>query len=181
MLSLCHLILMSLCIAGTLGGGCGKRAPLIDGGRSKKGVDAALVTATIGGEAFVLEVAADEAAQEQGMGGRTVAPGGGMLFVFPVAEEQMFVMRDCAEALDLIYLDDDRRVVCVHAMAPEAPRSAGERPGDAKGNAAYTARLKGYASGGPARYAIEVRGGTGARLGVKAGDVVALGKKGPGG
>lgn len=154
---------------------CG-RADAPAGERPRAGI-ARFETAEIKGERYRLEIAADEPALENGLAGRSgLSPDGGMLFVFPLAQEQMFVMKDCAEALDLIFLDQGCRVLSVHAMLPEAPRGPGESADDAAGNAAYTARLKGYSSDAPARYAIEVKGGSVARLGLKAGDAVHFGK-----
>jgi len=126
-----------------------------------------LATVTIAGTTFQLEVADTDADIDRGLGGRAAIPAdGGMLFVFPDADTRFFVMRDCPTPLDLIYLDDDWRVISTHVMLPEPPRRVGELDG------AYDARLKSYISDGPARRAIEVAGGTISRMSINVGDVV---------
>jgi uncharacterized membrane protein (UPF0127 family) len=75
----------------------------------------------------------------------------GMLFVFPVAAEVSFWMRDTEVALDLAYLDDSGRILAVHALIP-----LDDTP---------------VASPGPVRYALEVRAGD---LGLGVGDVIEL-------
>ena len=125
---------------------------------------------TIGGERFLLEVAADPAAMYRGLGGRTVIPrNGGMLFVHAGERPLAFVMRDCPIPIDVAYLDAEGRILNVHTMQPEPPR----RPGESV--AAYEARLPSYASAGPAQYAIELAGGRFAELGVGKGARIALG------
>ena len=120
----------------------------------------------IRGRVFRVEVAADAAAQARGLGGRgEVAADGGMLFVFERAEWQSFVMSDCQIPIDLVYLDGAGRVISTHAMKPEAPRGVGE------GEIEYVSRLKSYASDGAAAFAVELRGGMVAELGVVRGDV----------
>ena len=53
----------------------------------------ATVTVTIKDEAFTLDVAADEASRTLGLGGRETIPAdGGMIFIFPRAEQQRFWM-----------------------------------------------------------------------------------------
>ena len=109
---------------------------------------------TIGGERFTLEVARDPATQFRGLGGRThIDPHGGMLFVFPSPRATAFVMRDCPIPIDVAFLDADGRVIAIHEMQPEPPRSAGES------TAAYESRLRQYPSGLPALYALETAGG----------------------
>jgi uncharacterized membrane protein (UPF0127 family) len=124
----------------------------------------------IGGERFLLEVAADAPTQFRGLGGRTAIPrNGGMLFVNASPRPLAFVMRDCPIPIDVAYLDADGRVLNVHTMKPEPPRREGESV------AAYEGRLPGYGSAGPAQYAIELAGGRFAELGVGRGDRIELG------
>lgn len=127
------------------------------------------VPATIGGQRFRLEVAADPQAMHRGLGGRHVIPPlGGMLFVYPAPGPLAFVMRDCPIPIDVAFLDPDGRVVNVHTMGPEPPR----RPGESA--AAYEARLPSYPSTGPAQYAVELAGGRFAELGVGPGDRIEI-------
>lgn len=121
----------------------------------------------IAGELFELELALDPARRFLGMGHRrAVARNGGMLFAFPSARPQSFVMRDCPIPLDVAYLDDQGRIVAIHEMRPEPPRRRGEEP------RAYEQRLPGYPSGLPARFAIETAGGRLAELGAAVGQPV---------
>lgn len=151
---------ITLGIAAILAVGCSPR---------RSPPEARFASVTIAGKAFNLEVADTDAAIDHGLGGRSsISPDGGMLFVFPDNEVRFFVMRDCPIPLDLIYLDDDWRIISVHSMQPEPPRGAAESP------EAYDARLKSYSSDVPARRAIEIRGGVLDHLAVKTGDAVRL-------
>jgi len=96
-----------------------------------------------------------------------------MIFVFPEADYQSFVMRDCFVPIDVLFLDDSRFIINFYTMLPEPPRTSEESKG-AHSDAAYTARLKSYPSSAPCRYVIEIRGGRLAQLGVKQGDLVEL-------
>jgi len=66
---------------------------------------AGLVAVMVGGRTLQLEVADDELGRERGLGGRAaIAEDGGMMFVFPRPEWQVFVMRDCPISIDVIFL-----------------------------------------------------------------------------
>jgi uncharacterized membrane protein (UPF0127 family) len=124
------------------------------------------------GRTFWLEPALDDPTRIRGLGGRERIPEGeGMLFVFPRTDRLEFVMRDCLVEIDIAYLDDAGRVVQTYTMAVE-PREPGES------DIAYEVRLRRYPSRFPARFAVEVAGGTLGRLGVKAGDQVVLDTEG---
>lgn len=134
-----------------------------------------LARVTIAGKVFRLEVAADEAAQDKGLGGRThLAPDSGMIFVFPEPLWHEFVMRDCVIPLDLLYVDDNGRIISMHAMLPEPPRTPAERADHPAEDFAYTARLTPYPSGAPCPFVIEIAGGSIEALGVKVGDRVTM-------
>lgn len=77
----------------------------------------------------------------------------GMLFLFPVAEDHGFWMKNTLIALDMIFIGEDGRVVGVVENA--APRSLDLR-----------------SVGAPSRYVLEVNGGWAARRGVRKGDRV---------
>ena len=101
----------------------------------------------IGGHEFLLELALDEADQIRGLSGRDhIEPNGGMLFVFNRAQERQFWMRGCRVPIDIIFLDDGARIVAMHEMQPPPARS--DDP------------LRTYPSIWPARFAIELAGGT---------------------
>ena len=123
----------------------------------------------LGGETFTLELAADPDTRHLGLSGRArIGRNHGMLFVYRGAAPRGMVMRDCPVPIDVAFLDADGRIVALSAMAPEAPRAAGEP------RSAYEARLPIHRSGVPARFAIEVAGGRLASLGVVVGDKIAL-------
>jgi len=69
-------------------------------------------------------------------------------------------MKNCLIDLDVIFLDGEGRVVSWTTMQAPNP----ERPDSA---------LARYPSGGPARFAIEVRAGTADKLGLEAGQRIA--------
>jgi uncharacterized membrane protein (UPF0127 family)/Skp family chaperone for outer membrane proteins len=105
----------------------------------------------IGSKIFTLEIAADDASREHGLMERnTIAPDHGMIFVFPLAEEQQFWMHHTRFPLDIIYADNHARVVSISAMK------------------AYDET--GIDSNGPSKYAIELPAGQAAETGVKPGD-----------
>jgi uncharacterized membrane protein (UPF0127 family) len=125
------------------------------------------VPATIAGQAFQLELAADPIVRHRGLGGRSEIPrDGGMLFAFRRAEEMAFVMRDCLVPIDIAFLDAAGRVLAIHTMRVEPARRPGEDALD------YEERLPRYASGGPAQFAVETAGGRLAELGLRPGQRV---------
>lgn len=124
---------------------------------------------TIKGERFYLEPAVTQQQQSLGLGGRdSIDPDGGMIFYFPVPQQREFVMRDCLVPIDLAFTDDTGRIVALHAMTVEPPRAEGES------DMQYELRLKRYPSRYRVRVAIEVAGGTWARLGLAEGDRVSF-------
>ena len=107
-----------------------------------------------------VELALTEQARHHGLSGRDSVPEGtGMLFVFPQEQELSFYMKDCKVPIDIAFISADLYVVRTYAMLVEA-------------DPAHPVVL--YNSDTPAKYALEVAGGTFARLGVKEGDKVEL-------
>lgn len=126
---------------------------------------------TIAGRTFRLRRAADDASRERGLGGvAELAPDEGMLFVFTDAQVRSFWMKDCTIDIDVAFLDNGGRVVAVQTMRAIAPRGPDES------EAAYEARLRPTAawSNWPARFAIELRAGAFAELGVEVDDLIEL-------
>ena len=119
----------------------------------------------IRGKTFHLTPAIDPGAREKGLGGVTeIPPDGGMIFAFTSTRTLSFVMRDCTIPIDVAFLTENGTVLSWHAMVPEAPQQLGEE------QIAYEIRLKKYSSGYPARFAVEVAGGTFGQLGLTVGD-----------
>jgi uncharacterized membrane protein (UPF0127 family) len=140
---------------------------------------------TIGGKSFRLELANADETRFHGLSGRTTIPeDGGMLFVFTarMVGRHGFLMRDCPVPIDIIYLDPSGRIVGMHKMVPEPPRSEAEKvltvtpgyPAWTASNQAYESRLKKYMSTYPAQFVIELKGNTLDSLKLKDGDKVIL-------
>lgn len=138
----------------TIVAGCGKPDP----GRIE-----------IAGEAFSLNIAADDASRSRGLGGVASIPtDGGMLFAFRRPEPQGFWMRDCITDMDILYVDPQGFVVSAYTMKAEPPRAVDEP------EQAYFDRLERYPSGKPAQFVIELKAGTIGRLGIGPGTKVTL-------
>jgi uncharacterized membrane protein (UPF0127 family) len=148
--------------------GCeGKATP------AKKNEPPKSTSVTVGGKTYALETALTPSKQFQGLSGRTDIPAdGGMVFVFPRAEERYFVMRDCPVPIDIVFLDAKMRVTAWHEMKPETPRTEAEKSGPAA--QAYEQRLVKYHSKFPAQYVLEFKGGTVKGLNLKEGQVIEL-------
>lgn len=126
---------------------------------SKKGVEPTVprvVVETAAGarHAVRVEVARTEPERRRGLMDRSSLPDdAGMLFLFDETAEQAFWMKDTLLPLDMIFLDDEGRVVGIVESA--APRTLTSR-----------------SVGAPSRYVLEVNGGWSRARGVKAGDRV---------
>ena len=113
----------------------------------------------IGGHAFTLELATTREEHHQGLFNRDhLLPDAGMLFVFTEESILAFWMKDTLIPLDILFLDQDRRIVDILTMTPQ--------PG------VPTDELTVYRSALPAMYAVEVNAGTAAELGLAPGMVV---------
>jgi uncharacterized membrane protein (UPF0127 family) len=124
---------------------------------------------TINGETFVVEVARDPAAREQGLMHREEVPAdGGMLFIFPNAEQRAFWMGNCLVDIDIAFIDAGGRVTAIHTMKAESPRRTDETEAD------YRRRLPEYPSGYPAQFALELKAGSLDRLNVRIEDKITL-------
>lgn len=96
-----------------------------------------------GGETITVELADTPERRAYGyMFVREVKPGHGMIFIYPEKRPGMsFWMRNTRVSLDLLYLDDDGRIVNIHQNMK--PRS--DEPG--------------YPAAGPCRFVLELPGG----------------------
>ena len=124
---------------------------------------------TIAGQEFVLEVVTTEDAIQRGLGGRAAVPdNGGMLFVFPVAKKKRFWMKDCLIDIDIMFLSKLGRITAIHEMKAEPLKTEDESQFD------YEQRLKGYSSIATAQFAIELKAGRIAELGLQPGQQIDL-------
>ena len=114
-----------------------------------------LTVATAGGpQKFKIELALSGAQMEQGlMFRRSLAPDAGMLFDFKTSTTVTMWMKNTLIPLDMLFLDAHGRIIDIHERA--VPLS-----------------MDIIAAAAPARYVIELNGGTAARLGIKPGDQV---------
>jgi uncharacterized membrane protein (UPF0127 family) len=112
-----------------------------------------LTIATSGGpRKFTIELALSDAQMEQGlMFRRSLAPDAGMLFDFKVPTNVTMWMKNTLIPLDMLFLDAHGRIFDIHERA--VPMSTDI-----------------IAAKGPARYVVELNGGTASRLGIKPGD-----------
>ena len=109
---------------------------------------------TIGTSVFHVQIAGTEALREHGlMGVKTLAPGGGMLFLWKDVAPREFYMKDTLIPLDLISIRA-RRVVGVATMVPCKAEPC-----------LITTTL-------PADAALEIEAGTAKRAGIAAGALV---------
>ena len=113
------------------------------------------------GERFNVEIADDEAERNRGLMFRDqMAADAGMLFLYDVEQPLAFWMKNTRIPLDILYFDQDRRLVSARKGVP--PCSLGDR-------------CPPYPSAAPALYVLELNAGTAARLGVTDGDELVFG------
>ena len=153
--------------------GCETTKP---GGKPNSATMPTTTTVTIGGKPFTLELALENAKRFKGLSGRTSIPAdGGMLFVFPYAVQQSFVMRDCPVDIDIIYLDPTMKITAWHEMKAGPVRTEQEKLLDITGmNREYEEKLTKYSSKFAAQYVIELKGGTIASMELKEGQKIEL-------
>src|SRR5437899_4092397 len=109
------------------------------------------------GYAVTVEVAADDATRQQGLMYRDrLPPEGGMIFFFPQSGHYPFWMKNTLIPLDLIWIDDTKRIVHVAHDIP--PCKADPCPS--------------YPPNAMARYVLEVAAGEAARHGLANGQTL---------
>lgn len=109
-----------------------------------------------------VEVASTPEQSERGLGYRdAMAADAGMLFDLHETRVQEFWMKGMRFALDLVWIDEDRRVVAVTAGVPPQPGAA-------------DAEQHRYAPPVAVRYVLEINAGAAARLGLGAGTQLAF-------
>ncbi len=120
----------------------------------------------LAGRVFRLELALDDEQRALGLMWRErLADDEGMLFVFPNRDpypvELGFWMKNCLIPIDVIFINPDGFITAIHEMEPPEPGTP-------------DSELPGYYSNGPAQFAIEIRGGLAAELGLQVGDYIEL-------
>jgi uncharacterized membrane protein (UPF0127 family) len=113
------------------------------------------ITLKAAGTALTVEVARTEAEREHGLMGRTdLGPRNGMIFVFDRDDHLTFWMKDTPTPLSIAFLSPEGRVLEIADMQPFSEKI-------------IRSRLS-------ARYALEMRQGAFADLGVSEGDMIQL-------
>ena len=109
------------------------------------------------GAVYSVEVPQTKEGRERGLMFRPrLEPKTGMLFVFSTLDRHLIWMKNCLIALDLVWLDDAKRVVAIRAEAP--PCVADPCPI--------------YSSPVPSRYVLEIPSGASRAEGLAVGGVV---------
>ena len=115
----------------------------------------------IGGQRYAVEVSDDDTERARGLMFRdAMANDSGMLFIHDAEEPQAYWMKNTRIPLDILYIDDDRKLVAQQRDVP--PCSLGDA-------------CPSYPSEAPARYVLELNAGEAARLGLKDGAEVRFG------
>ena len=115
----------------------------------------------LAGQRYEVELATDDHSRAQGLMYRTQLPAGrGMLFIHDSQQWQAYWMKNTRIALDILYFDNDLRLVSQQRNVPPCPPRS-ECPA--------------YPSKGPARYVLELNAGHAARLQLQDGERLILG------
>ncbi|MDP6514509.1 MAG: DUF192 domain-containing protein [SAR202 cluster bacterium] len=113
-------------------------------------------TVTIGGVAFNLDVAADDASLARGLSNRTLlAQDAGMLFVFPTEELVTFWMKDMLFDVDVLFINSSGSIIDIQTMQTES--------------GVVDEQLTRYQSSGPALFALEINAGLAEQFGFQVG------------
>lgn len=104
----------------------------------------------LAGQRYQVELAQDDATRARGLMFRDAMQADhGMLFIHEREEPQAYWMKNCKIALDILYFDEQRRLVAQQRDVP--PCSAGDN-------------CPAYPSKRPARYVLELNAGQAAQL-----------------
>ena len=113
------------------------------------------VALTVAGQSLSVEVARTEAQREHGlMGRRDLGPRDGMIFVFDRDDHLAFWMKDTPTPLSIAFISAEGRILQIEDMQPFS-------------HAIIQSRMS-------ARYALEMRQGAFASLGIKEGDGISF-------
>lgn len=115
----------------------------------------------LAGKRYQVELATDDHSRAQGLMYRTHLPAErGMLFIHDRQEWQAYWMKNTRIALDILYFDNQLRLVSQQRDVPPCPPRSDCPP---------------YPSEGPARYVLELNAGHAARLQLRNGERLILG------
>lgn len=115
----------------------------------------------LAGQRYQVEIADDDGERARGLMFRDALPAGhGMLFIHDAEMPLAYWMKNTRIPLDILYFDDQRRLVSQQRGVP--PCSAGDR-------------CPPYPSTAPARYVLELNAGEAERLGLQDGAVLRFG------
>lgn len=117
-------------------------------------------TITIGSRGYEIEIADTSISRMRGLSGRdALAPGSGMLFIFPLAAKYGFWMKDMKFALDFVWIRDGVVVETMERVPPPVPGSS-------------LTSLKTYKPSQSIDMVLEIAAGEVEKAGIKAGDPV---------
>ncbi len=112
---------------------------------------------TLKGQSFVVELANDNNSRAMGLMFREeMATDAGMLFIFPDSYPRAFWMKNTLIPLDILYFDEDRKLVSISEKTPPCKNT--------------TTRCPNYPSGKAAKYVLEINSGLSEKYGFSAGD-----------
>ena len=115
----------------------------------------------IGGHRYQVEIADDDAERARGLMFRdAMADDHGMIFIHDAQEPQAYWMKNTKIPLDILYFDDDRKLVAQQRDVPTCSL------GDA---------CPSYPSDAPARYVLELNAGQAEKLKLQDGAVLTFG------
>ena len=115
----------------------------------------------LGGQRYAVELADDDAERARGLMFRdTMADDRGMLFIHDTQEPQAYWMKNTRIALDILYFDNDRKLVSQQRGVP--PCSLGDA-------------CPSYPSNAPARYVLELNAGQAEKLRLQDGATLTFG------
>jgi uncharacterized membrane protein (UPF0127 family) len=119
----------------------------------------------LSGHRYQVELALDDDSRARGLMFRdALEPDHGMLFIHDRQEPQAYWMKNCKIALDILYFDEQHRLVSQQRSVP--PCSAGDN-------------CPAYPSKRPARYVLELSAGQAAQLHLEDGAELQFGPKIP--
>lgn len=115
----------------------------------------------LGGQRYAVELADDDAERARGLMFRdAMADDRGMLFIHDAQEPQAYWMKNTRIALDILYFDNDRKLVSQQRDVP--PCSLGDA-------------CPSYPSNAPARYVLELNAGQAEKLKLQDGATLTFG------